>query len=105
LAAFAAAVGLLAAGRALISGSLEAWFVDALRQLDPVAPLATGLSRGTAAEGIAMAAGALGGGALVALAGYTEAALAAAGAALLYLAAVALLVDEPREAGRSGPGT
>lgn len=103
--AFAAAVALLAAGRALISGSLEAWFVDALRQLDPVAPLATGLSRGTAAEGIAMAFGALGGGALVALAGYTAMALVAAAAALVYLVAVAALVTEPREGGPREPGT
>jgi MFS family permease len=99
VAAFAAAIGLLAAGRALISGSLEAWYVDSLRLLDPVAALASGLSRGTAAEGVAMALGALAGGALVALAGYTAAALAAAGTAVVYLAAVALLVHEPRQTG------
>jgi MFS family permease len=51
LAAFMASVGLLAAGRALISGSLEAWYVDSLRLLDQLAPLARGLSRGTAARG------------------------------------------------------
>jgi hypothetical protein len=104
LVAFAAAIGLLAAGRALISGSLEAWYVDALRLLDPVAPLASGLSRGTAAEGTAMAIGALGGGALVALAGYTAAALAAAGAALIYFAAVAVLVHGPAQPGRRERG-
>src|SRR5215211_1791232 len=60
--AFMASAGLLAAGRALISGSLEAWYVDSLRLLDPSAPLTRGLSRGTAAEGIAMALGALVGG-------------------------------------------
>lgn len=90
--AFMASVALLAAGRALISGSLEAWYVDSLRSLDPLAPLARGLSRGTAAEGIAMALGALAGGALVtasspalssdeAYSGYGLAALAAAFAA------------------------
>src|SRR5215207_1914021 len=97
--AFMASVAALAAGRALISGALEAWYVDSLRALDPVAPLARGLSRGTAAEGVAMALGALTGGALVsitdpsnvaagALAGYGLAALVGAGA-------VAALVHEP----------
>jgi hypothetical protein len=106
LLAFMASLGGLAAGRALISGALEAWYVDSLRALDPVAPLAHGLSRGTAAEGVAMALGALIGGALVsitdpsnvdagALAGYGLAALVGAGAALVYLGAVAALVHEP----------
>jgi MFS family permease len=104
--AFMASVAALGAGRALISGALEAWYVDSLRALDPSAPLAHGLSRGTAAEGVAMAAGALSGGALVsianpshvadgAFAGYGLAALVGAGAALVYLGAVAALVHEP----------
>src|SRR5215216_1140093 len=107
--AFMASVAALAAGRALISGALEAWYVDSLRALDPVAPLARGLSRGTAAEGVAMALGALSGGALVsiaapsdvsgAFAGYGLAALVGAGAALVYLGAVAALVHEPVRAG------
>jgi MFS family permease len=106
---FMASVGLLAAGRALISGSLEAWYVDSLRSLDPAAPLSRGLSRGTAAEGIAMAAGALVAGGLVslvgtsdpdgALSGYGVAALAGALAAVAYLIAVAALVHE--RAGRA----
>jgi MFS family permease len=107
LLAFIASFALLAAGRALISGSLEAWYVDSLRALDPAAPLSHGLSRGTAAEGIAMAAGALVAGGLVAVAGdadggagafsgYGIAALAGALAALAYLAAVATLVHEPQ---------
>jgi MFS family permease len=105
--AFMASVGLLAAGRALISGSLEAWYVDSLRSLDPAAPLSRGLSRGTAAEGIAMAFGALAGGGLVtlagprdadgALSGYGVAALAGALAAVAYLVAVAVLVQERRD--------
>jgi MFS family permease len=104
VAAFMLSVGLLAVGRALISGSLEAWYVDSLRLLDPVAPLARGLSRGTAAEGIAMAGGSLVGGGLVAifgpgggegaLSGYGVAAVGGALAALVYLAAVAALVHE-----------
>ena len=111
LPAFIASFALLAAGRALISGSLEAWYVDSLRALDPAAPLSHGLSRGTAAEGIAMAAGALVAGGLVAIAGdadggagafsgYGIAGLAGALAALAYLAAVAALVHEPRDARR-----
>ncbi len=105
--AFMASVALLAAGRALISGALEAWYVDALRLLDPMAPLARGLSRGTAAEGVAMALGSIAGGALVAAAGsssadgvfsvYSAAAIAGAAAALVYLVAVAVLVHEPPE--------
>ena len=50
VAAFCASAALLAAGRALISGSLEAWYVDSLRLLDPAAPLSHGLSRGAAAR-------------------------------------------------------
>jgi MFS family permease len=108
--AFMASVGLLAAGRALISGSLEAWYVDSLRSLDPSAPLSRGLSRGTAAEGIALALGALVGGGLVslvgtsdpdgALSGYGVAALAGALAAVAYFVAIASLVHEGR--GRGG---
>ncbi|MEA2419705.1 MAG: hypothetical protein QOE60_1911 [Thermoleophilaceae bacterium] len=93
--AFMVSVALLATGRALISGSLEAWYVDSLRLLDPVAPLARGLSRGAAAEGIAMAIGALVGGAVVAISGhYGAVAGAAAIAAVVYLVAVAVLVRE-----------
>lgn len=103
IAAFMVSVALLAAGRAFVSGSLEAWYVDSLRLLDPVAPLARGLSRGTAAEGIAMALGALVGGALVALSGYGLAALAGGWAALVYLAAIAILVHEAPEARSAQP--
>jgi MFS family permease len=111
--AFMAAVGLLAAGRALISGSLEAWYVDSLRSLDPAAPLSRGLSRGTAAEGLALALGALIAGGLVTLAGagdgvlsgYGVAALAGALAALAYLGAVAALVHEGGERGPTADAT
>ena len=100
VAAFSCSIALLATGRALISGSLEAWYIDDLRLLDPVAPLARGLSRGTAAEGVAMATGALAGGAIVAVSGYSTAVMAGALAALVYLVAVAALVSERP---RSGP--
>jgi MFS family permease len=112
--AFAASAALLAAGRALISGSLEAWYVDSLRLLDPAAPLSHGLSRGAAAEGVAMAVGSLVAGGLVtlagpahggggALSGYGIAALAGALAAVAYLVAVAVLVDE-RDRPARAPG-
>src|SRR4051812_39564965 len=103
--AFMVSAAMLAAGRSLISGSLEAWYVDSLRLLDPAAPLSHGLSRGAAAEGVALAVGSLISGGLVTLAGpahdgggafsgYGIAALAGALAAIGYLIAVAVLVDE-----------
>ena len=110
IAVFMVSVALLAAGRAFVSGSLEAWYVDSLRLLDPIAPLGRGLSRGTAAEGVAMALGALLAGGLVALsdpdggstgalAGYGLAAVAGGFAAFVYVAAVARLVHEPPDRG------
>jgi MFS family permease len=93
---FIAALAALAAGRALISGALEAWYVDSLRALDPSAPLATGLSRGTAAEGVALALGSLLGGAIVTVSDYTYAGLAASAAAIAYLVAVAAIVRETK---------
>jgi MFS family permease len=113
--AFMASTAMLAAGRSLISGSLEAWYVDSLRLLDPAAPLSHGLSRGAAAEGVALAVGSLISGGLVTLAGpaqggggafsgYGIAALAGALAAIGYLIAVAVLVDEgDRPARAPGP--
>jgi MFS family permease len=94
LLAFIAALAALAAGRALISGALEAWYVDSLRALDPAAPLAAGLSRGTAAEGVALALGSLAGGTIVTVSDYTYAGLAASAAGVVYLVAVAWLVHE-----------
>ena len=94
LAAFVASLAALATGRALISGALEAWYVDSLRALDPAAPLAHGLTRGTAAEGVALALGALAGGVIVMVSDYTYAGLAASAAGLVYLVAVAALVHE-----------
>jgi MFS transporter, DHA1 family, tetracycline resistance protein len=52
--------------RALDSGPLESWYVDAVRAEDPAAPLDRGLSAGSAVVGLAMGAGALFGGGLVA---------------------------------------
>jgi MFS family permease len=97
--AFMASLAALAAGRALISGALEAWYVDSLRALDPSAPLAAGLSRGTAAEAVALALGALVGGAIVTVSDYAVTAIAASLAAIAYLAAVAALVRDTHAPG------
>jgi hypothetical protein len=104
---FVVAVTLLAIGRALSSGPLEAWYVDAVHAVDPAADLKPGLSRAMAAEGVALAFGTICGGFLpLAFAGLPAEggqlitslsipALAAAVVALAHMAAVALLVVEP----------
>jgi MFS family permease len=50
--------------RALDSGPLQAWYVDAVHSVDPAADLKPGLARGLAVEAAALGAGALAGGAL-----------------------------------------
>jgi hypothetical protein len=116
LAAFCAAEALLAAGRAAISGSLEAWFVDATRTLDPEAPLRRPLSRASAASALGLAAGALLGGIVPGidlglpatgddpLLLYSPAILLGAGLAATYLVGVAVLVRGPG-AGAAGGST
>lgn len=52
--------------RALDSGPLEAWYVDAVQAADPDVRLDKGLSAGSAVTGLAIGAGALGSGAIVA---------------------------------------
>lgn len=59
---FALAYVLIGAGRALDSGPLESWFVDATRAADPGADLTPGLSRAAAADGAGLAVGAIVGG-------------------------------------------
>jgi hypothetical protein len=54
--------------RALDSGPLQAWYVDAVHSVDPEADLKPGLARGLAVEAAALGTGALAGGALVSLA-------------------------------------
>lgn len=66
---FLGAACLLAAGRALDSGPLEAWYVDAVHQADPGADVTPGLSRAGVADCLALAAGAVVGGALPGLLG------------------------------------
>jgi MFS family permease len=72
MAGFALAFALQGVYRALDSGPLEAWYVDATHAARPDraeadAEVARGLSRAGAALGVAIAAGALGGAGLVAL--------------------------------------
>jgi MFS family permease len=62
------AVILLAVGRALSSGPLEAWFVDEARAVDDSADIQPGLARAGAAEALSLGAGAVVGGALPAAA-------------------------------------
>lgn len=62
-----AAAMLSGAARALDSGPLEAWYVDAARAVDPRCDLKPALSRSHAAGGLALGFGALGGGGLIAL--------------------------------------
>jgi MFS family permease len=90
--------------RALDSGSLEAWFVDAVHDHDPDADVARPLAQASSVLGAAIAIGALAGGGLVAwhpLADWSALALPCAVAVVLYAwytALVALLVREPRGA-------
>ena len=91
---FALAYGVTGVGRALDSGPLEAWFVDAVHAADPRADPTPGLSRGGIADGAALAVGALAGGATPLLLGSSLAApfLVAAGCTVVGLLAVAVLV-------------
>ena len=59
LPAFIAAISLIGAGRALDSGPLESWYVDAVHQVTPGADVTPGLSRAAVADGIALSLGAV----------------------------------------------
>ena len=67
VALFAASTFLQGVYRALDSGPLEAWFVDATLAADPDAEIEKGLSAGSMVLSVAIAVGALAAGALVAL--------------------------------------
>lgn len=90
------------ASRALDSGPLDAWFVDATLAADPEARLEPGLGAGGTVVGLALAAGSLASGGLVALgpvAGIEPLALPVVVAVVLevaHLVGVAALVTEPR---------
>ncbi len=93
--AFALAYGIVGVGRALDSGPLESWYVDAVHQLDgPAADPTVGLARAGVANGVALALGAVAGGLLPLLPGaaLTLPYLAAAGVLAVQGLCVALLV-------------
>lgn len=98
MAAFVGAICLMGAGRALLSGPLEAWYVDAVHAVDADADVAAGLARQSAADGGGLAVGALAGGALPALLGGSLAApfLVAAALDLVYVAFLLRLMVEVR---------
>ncbi|MGA1836082.1 MFS transporter [Herbiconiux sp. 11R-BC] len=99
---FALALILQGVFRALDSGPLEAWFVDAAQGADGEAPVARGLSRAATVLGMAIAVGALAGGALVAwhpIAGSSALVLpfvVSVGLYMLHTVLVAALVRETR---------
>ncbi len=68
LPAFIGAISLIGAGRALDSGPLESWYVDAVHQVTPGADVTPGLSRAAVADGIALSLGAVAGGVIPSLA-------------------------------------
>ncbi|MGY1760965.1 MFS transporter [Geodermatophilus sp. SYSU D00779] len=95
---FALAWALKGVGRALDSGPLEAWYVDAVHAADADADVTPGLSRAGAADGAGLCLGAVLGGVLPLLAdGAGDAVLVlpvllAAALSLVSVAAVAVLV-------------
>ena len=112
LTTYLATIAALAAGRALMSGALEAWFVDELRLVEADAPLHAPLAAGSTAEGIGSAAGAAiggfmpllplglderGGDALVQLS--LPLVVAALAAVVYVVALLALIVETPRPRG------
>jgi MFS transporter, DHA1 family, tetracycline resistance protein len=88
--------------RALDSGPLESWYVDAALAADDTADIETGLSRSGIVSGMAIAGGALLGGGLVALgpagpfSALTVPVVAALASQVLLLIAVATLMTEER---------
>ncbi len=97
---FMAAMVLQGVYRALDSGPLEAWYVDATLAADPAAEIEHGLGRGSAALSVAIALGALASGVLVALHPFAAIdplvtpLLVALGLHGLHLIAVATLMHE-----------
>ncbi|AEB44073.1 MFS transporter [Micromonospora maris] len=88
--------------RALDSGPLESWYVDTTLAADPDARYENGLGQGGTVLGLAMAAGALLSGALVALgpigplSALTGPVIAAVGLQVVYLVALLALLTERR---------
>lgn len=107
---FATAFALQGVFRALDSGPLEAWYVDAVLAEDPHARIETGLSAQGTVLGLAIAAGSLAGGGLVAWApvpGTAALATPVVVALVLQVACLAaiatLMVEAPRARGTGGP--
>jgi MFS family permease len=104
LALFAAAFAVQGVYRALDSGPLEAWYVDAVHADDPGRDVTGGLSAGGTVIGLAIAGGALTAGGLVALdpiAGVESLAtpvLAAGAIGVIALATTAVLLTDVRAA-------
>jgi MFS family permease len=94
--------------RALDSGPLEAWYVDAVHEIDPHARIESGMSAQGAALGLGVATGATLSGVLVALDPVSGVdalvlpVLVALGLQMLGTVAVAVLMDEHRPARASG---
>ena len=88
--------------RALDSGPLEAWYVDAAQADDPGIQVEDGLSRAGSVLGLAIAAGALISGGLIAWHPFATASAlvlpywVAIGLYVVHLVAIAVLVREPR---------
>ncbi|SFE91583.1 MFS transporter [Blastococcus tunisiensis] len=105
---FSAAWALKGVARALDSGPLEAWYVDATRAEDPTADVTRGLAQAGAADGAGLCVGAVLGGVLPLLLDRSGAAalaaplLLAAVVALLHVTAVLLLVVPVRRPATSG---
>jgi predicted MFS family arabinose efflux permease len=101
---FAASMALQGVFRALDSGPLEAWYVDATLAADPTAEIEHGLSAGSTVLSLGIAFGALLSGALVALDPFDAIPtlalplLVALGLGVVNLVAIALLMTETRRA-------
>jgi len=99
---FVASLALQGVYRALDSGPLEAWYVDAILAADPEAEIESGLSAGSAVLSMALAGGALASGGLVALDPFDSVdplalpLLVALGLGVLYFGAVLVLLHEVR---------
>ncbi|MGB9376380.1 MAG: MFS transporter [Mycobacteriales bacterium] len=96
---FAVALSLVGAGRALDSGPLESWYVDAVHLLDEGADVTPGLAQASVADGAGLALGTVVGGVAPLLAsrlGGSDALmlpfLLAAGLTVVYLIGVVVLV-------------
>ncbi len=115
LSAFMVFAVVLGASRALTSGALEAWFIDALQKEDPATDLQPELAAAGSYQLVGLALGTLAGGALPTVFSHlpTEGLLtplavplvASIGAQLLASALAALLIREERPAAAPGRST